>query len=103
MRAFLAALWLVDETPTLSALKKTAVDAGAFSLSGRDQEELWRFVAPQLTSDADLEALWRFANDDLDERGRLVTALQAEADKRGVALVRIPQGQETVELTFGTA
>jgi hypothetical protein len=29
MRAFFAALWLVEETPTLPALQKTATDAGA--------------------------------------------------------------------------
>jgi hypothetical protein len=55
MRAFLAALWLVEETPTLRALQKTATDAGAFGLNRRDQEELWRFVAPLLTSNGDLE------------------------------------------------
>jgi hypothetical protein len=68
MRAFLAALWLVEETPTLSALQKTVTDAGAFALNRRDQEELWRFVAPLLTSTVDLEALWHFANDDPVER-----------------------------------
>jgi hypothetical protein len=37
MRAFLAALWLVEETPTLPALQKIATDAGAFGLNRRDQ------------------------------------------------------------------
>jgi hypothetical protein len=91
MRAFLAALWLVEETPTLSSLQKTASDAGVFGLNRRDQEELWRFVAPLLTSTADLEALWHFANEDPVERAILLAALQAEADKRDVTLVRIPQ------------
>jgi hypothetical protein len=94
MRAFLGALWLVEETPTLPALQKTATDAGAFNLNRRDQEELWRFVAPLLTSNADLEALWHFANDDPVERAILLAALQAEADKRGVTLVRIAQRRE---------
>ena len=89
MRAFLAALWLVEEMPTLPALQKTAIDTGAFGLNRRDQEELWRFVAPLLTSDPDLEALWQFANDDPVERAILLAALQAEADKRGVTLVRV--------------
>ena len=75
MRAFLAALWLVEETPTLPALQKTATDAGAFGLNRRDQEELWGFVAPLLTSAADLEALWRFANDDPIERAILLGSL----------------------------
>jgi hypothetical protein len=56
MRAFLAVLWLVEETPTLPALQNIATDAGAFGLNRRDQEELWGFVAPLLTSAADLEA-----------------------------------------------
>ena len=91
MRAFLAALWLVEETPTLPALQKTAADAGAFGLNRRDQEELWGFVAPLLTSAADLKALWLFANDDPIERAILLAALQTEADKRGVTLVRVAQ------------
>ena len=45
MRAFLAALWLVEETPTLPALQKAATDAGAFDLNRRDQEDLWRFLS----------------------------------------------------------
>jgi hypothetical protein len=94
MRAFLAALWLVEETPTLPALQKTVIDAGAFGLNRRDQEELWSFVAPLLTSNADLEALWQFANDDPVERAILLAALQAEADKRGVTLVRVAQRHE---------
>ncbi len=93
MRAFLAALWLVEETPTLSALQKTVTDAGAFGLNKRDQEELWRFVAPMLTSGGDLDALWNFASDD-PERGILQKALQAEADKRNVTLVRVAQQRE---------
>jgi hypothetical protein len=51
---FLAALWLVEETPTLSALEKAATDAGAFTLNRRDQEELWRFLAALLVSAEDL-------------------------------------------------
>jgi hypothetical protein len=94
MRAFLAALWLVEEPPTLPALQKAATDAGAFSLNRRDQEELWRFVAPLLASDANLSGLWNFANDDPVERAYLIEALQAEADKRNVTLVRAAQRHE---------
>jgi hypothetical protein len=64
------------------------------SLNRRDQEELWGFVAPLLTSAADLEALWLFANADPIERAILLAALQAEADKRRVALVRLAQQHE---------
>jgi hypothetical protein len=99
MRAFLAALWLVEETPTLPALQKIATDA--FGLNRRDQEGLWGFVAPLLTSRADLEALWRFANDDPIERAILLAALQADADNRGVTLVRLAQQRE-LETTGGS-
>ena len=91
MRAFLAALWLVEEMPTQSALQKTATDAGVFRLNRDDQEALWAFVAPLLTSSTDLEALWLFANSDPAERGFLEHAVQTEADKRGVTLVRVAQ------------
>jgi hypothetical protein len=94
MRAFLAALWLVEEPPTLPALQKAATDAGAFSLNRRDQEELWRFVAPLMTSAASLGGLWNFANDDPVERAYLIEALQAEADKRDITLVRAAQRHE---------
>jgi hypothetical protein len=47
-----------------------------------------------LTSAADLEALWQFANDDPVERAILLAALQAEADKRGVTLVRVAQRRQ---------
>jgi hypothetical protein len=94
MRAFLAALWLVEETPNLLAVQKTATDAEAFCLNRRDQEELWGFVAPLLTSNAELDALWRFASQDPIERAILLAALQAEADKRGVTFVRVAQQRE---------
>jgi Two component regulator propeller len=94
MRAFLAALWLVEETPNLPALQKAVSDAGAFALNRRDQEELWTFVVLLLTSIADLQELWIFANKDPVERGNLENALQAEADKRGVNLVRAAQQRE---------
>ena len=94
MRAFLAALWLVEETPTLAALQRSASDAGAFGLNRRDQEELWGFVAPLLTSTGDLEGLWHFANDDPVERVILLAALQTGADQRGVTLVRVAQRRD---------
>ena len=51
-------------------------------------------MAPLLTTNADLEALWHFASDDPIERGILLDALQAEADHRGVTLVRVAQQRE---------
>jgi hypothetical protein len=99
MRAFLAALWLVDEMPTLTALEKAVLDAGAFSLNRRDQEELWRFVVPLMAtakaasaeypSPENLKALWGFANDDPEERAILLKTVQDEADDRGITLIRI--------------
>ena len=58
------------------------------------KKSLWGFVAPLLTSAADLEALWRFTNDDRIERAILLAALQAEADERGVTLVRLALQRE---------
>jgi hypothetical protein len=60
----------------------------------RDQEDLWRFVAPLLSSSTDLEAMWQFANDDPVERAILLAALQSEADKRGITLVRVAAQRE---------
>jgi ligand-binding sensor domain-containing protein len=91
MRAFLAALWLVEETPTPHALQMEVSDAGAFALNRRDQEELWRFVASMLSAAEDIEALWLFADEDPAERAILLAALQVEADNRGVTLVRAAQ------------
>jgi len=58
-----------------------------------------------LTSDADLETLWHFASDDPIERGILLDILQAEADLRGVTLVRVAQRREpeTAGASLGTA
>jgi hypothetical protein len=53
-----------------------------------------KFVAPLLTSATDLEALWLFANNDPIERAILLAALQAEADKRRVTLIRVAQERE---------
>jgi ligand-binding sensor domain-containing protein len=91
MRAFLAALWLVEEPPTISALQKMATDAGAFALNRRDQEELWGFVGALLGSDQDVATLWQFASSDPMERAILIAALQVEADRRSVTLVRVAQ------------
>lgn len=95
MRAFLAALWLVDEAPTLSTLEKALVDAAVFALNRRDQEELWRFLVALLKTDEEFDSLWLFAHSEPVDRALLVSAIQAEADKRNITLVRVArQGQE---------
>ncbi len=91
MRAFLAALWLVEETPTIPVLERTVTEAKAFDLNSRDQEELWGFVAPLLNSSSDLEAMWNFSNGNPMERAILLAALQYEADERDLTLVRVAQ------------
>jgi hypothetical protein len=88
MRAFLAALWLAEESPSITALQKVATEARAFALNEQDQEELWGFLAPLLKSAEDIQELWRFANDD-PERAWLTAALQSEADRRGISLTRL--------------
>ena len=94
MRAFLAALWLIDEMP-LPALEKAVTDAGAFTLNCRDQEELWGFLAPLLAATDDLRAMWRFADEEPGDRGILIAALQAEADVRNVTLSRTPRARRS--------
>lgn len=89
MRAFLAALWLIEETPGQPAFEAALLDADIFALGRLDQEGLWRFVAP-LLDDASLVALWRFASADPESRSLLLAALQRDADRRGVRLVRLP-------------
>jgi hypothetical protein len=93
MRAFLAALWLVDEMPTLPALQRAAESGDAFGLNRRDQEELWSFVAPLLSANDDLQALWTFAAENPVERAELQRAVQAEADRRSLTLVRTAAAQ----------
>ena len=101
MRAFLAALWLVEEMPNLPALEKEMDDSGMFGLNPQDQKELSRFVAPLLHSDADLAALWRFANEKPEERAVLLDALQREADERNVTLVRVARRRKARAETAG--
>jgi hypothetical protein len=47
----------------------------------------------------------RFANDDVVERAILLSALQAEADDRGITLVRVPERREpeSMEVSFDKA
>ena len=92
MRAFLAASWLVDGIGTLAARQRTMTDNHIFDISRRDQEELWRFFA-RLINDDDLTALWQFANDALEERVHLTSALQSDAARRSLTLVRGPSGR----------
>jgi len=88
MRAFLAALCLVDEMPNAAAAQKEAVDRGAFQISHRDQEELWRFMVELVSSEDGLKAYWAFASEEPEARGVLIAAVQTEADKRDITLVR---------------
>jgi hypothetical protein len=101
MRAFLAALWLAEEMP-IAAAQRAAVDGGAFSINPRDEEELWRFFALLISSEDKLkehwvssedklQQHWAFACEEPKERGTLMAAIQAEADKRDIILVRHAQ------------
>jgi len=95
MRAFLAASWLVEEIGNIADRKKTMADDGVFRISARDQEEVWRFVALLIVDD-DLIAFWHFTNDEPERRLHLRSVLEAEADRRGVTLVRAPRETEKV-------
>jgi hypothetical protein len=77
MRAFLAALWLADETPNVSALVKRLEKSKVWQHSRRDQDEVWRFLASLIPA-SDVQELWRWAIDDPD-RGYLQNALKERA------------------------
>jgi hypothetical protein len=96
MRAFLAALWLVEELPSVTALQEAMMKAGAFDLPRRDQEEVWRFLAALLATEDGLKPVWQFANEKPQERGLLLAALQDEADRRNVTLVRPARGESAL-------
>ena len=93
MRAFLAALWLVEETPSTAAIVKRLADrrndGQIWRCSRRDQEELWRFVADLLATPEDRAELWAFALND-PERGFLQVALKARADAEGQVMATAP-------------
>lgn len=98
MRAFLAALWLVEETPSTAAIVKRLGDrrndGRIWRCSRRDQEELWRFVADLLVTPEDRAALWAFALND-PERGFLQFALKARADAEGQVMATAPVAART--------
>ena len=89
MRAFLAALWLTEETPSQVALQDAILSANVFALSRLDQEGLWGFVVLLLDKQV-LVSLWQFASSDPAGRSLLLASLQREADRRGLQLVRLP-------------
>jgi len=89
MRAFLAALWLTEELPHVGAMQEAMGKANSFMLPRRDQEEVWGFLAALIVAEDDVKAMWDFAGEKPDERGLLLGALQEEADRRGITLVRV--------------
>jgi len=92
MRAFLAASWLVEELPTVKAMQEAIAEAKVFFLlARRDQEEMWRFFAALLARDEDVKTFWHHAGDEPQDRGLLLAALQEEAEKRGLELIRSPR------------
>jgi hypothetical protein len=78
------------------------VDGGAFSINERDQEELWRFLASLMSSEDKLKELWAFASEEPKARGVLTDAAQAEADERGITLVRRAQRRPTRKVAGAT-
>jgi hypothetical protein len=92
MRGFLAASWLIEEMP-LDAAQGVLSEAKAFSIAHDDQDQLWGFVAALISKNEDIQAFWNFANEKTIERGRLLEALQKEADRRGTRLIREARSQ----------
>jgi len=85
MRSFLAALWLVEEAPSIAGICKRLDGSAVWRSSRRDQEEVWRFVA-DLLPPQDLASLWQYAAADPAERAFLQAALQARAEATGIDL-----------------
>jgi hypothetical protein len=96
MRAFLAASSLSDDSPTLSQLVARLEDEKIFRLRRDDQEALWAFLVERLADD-DVKELWLYAQKDPGLRGMLQGALQRQADRRRIQLVR----PVTIEPTNG--
>jgi hypothetical protein len=58
MRAFLAAGYLVDESPNVESIVERLADSEIWNRGRRDQEELWSFLC-QLLAPNDLTPLWK--------------------------------------------
>jgi hypothetical protein len=89
MRAFLAALWLIDDSASQSSLEATLINDKAFGVSRSEQQELWEFVS-LLIENEPLVSLWRFAGRDAERRSLLISALQREAEARALELTIAP-------------
>lgn len=88
MRAFLAAEWLVSNSPSSAALTSRISESEIWQSPKRDQDELWTFlrdIAPAQW----IEPLWHFAIAE-PNRGYLQRALQERADALGLNLSRNP-------------
>ncbi|WP_132680154.1 hypothetical protein [Pseudomonas vancouverensis] len=86
MRAFLAALWLADEMPSMVSLKNAVLEGKAFDLNREDQGALWAFLI-LLLEQRQRDELWLFANLEPDSRGVLLKALNEEAKREGHTMV----------------
>ena len=86
MRAYLAAYWLVEQAANAEAMLIHLKDDQVWRVPARDQDEVWPFVAALLPSEL-LSPIWTFTLS-AQERVRLQHAIQDEADRRGMPLVR---------------
>jgi len=58
---------------------------------------LWRFLAALIAAENGVKELWSFANEKPAERGLLLDALQEEADRRDITLVRTARRKKRPE------
>jgi hypothetical protein len=58
MRAFLAASFLIDESPNVEAIIERLANSNIWERGRRDQEEFWAFVC-HLLPPKDLPTLWK--------------------------------------------
>jgi hypothetical protein len=84
MRAFLAAEWLSENSPQVSALIARLLDSPIWKSGRRDQGDLWQFLALIIPVEW-VEELWRFAASD-PSRGYLQCELQHRAEREGLPL-----------------
>ena len=85
MRAFLAALYLIEDSPNAKALASRLTDSPVWRCTRRDQEELWQFFSEMLSLSAEIELIWQFTLS-TPERAFLQTALFLRAKALGFSL-----------------
>ena len=96
MRNFLAASFLVEDTPNIEACAQRIADTDVWMLGRKEQEELWTFLANMLSKPEDLDILWHLATRD-PARGFLLQAIIRRAEACGLTLLLRPPAARMAE------